>query len=140
MRCFYHQDREAIGVCKSCGKGLCPECAVDLGKGLACRGRCEADAQAVIQLINQNVRHMDVVERALQGRRSVLQQNSSTRYATGLFMGVAGAIFTIFGAADLARFAFPFALGIAFLVFSVYWMILARRFGKDKPPAEKPES
>jgi hypothetical protein len=140
MRCFYHHDQEAIGVCKSCGKGLCAECAVDLGKGLACRGHCEADAEAVIQLIGQNVRHMDVVERALQGRRSVLRQNSSTRYATGLFMAVAGAIFTIFGAANLERFAFSFALGFACLVFGVYWIILARRFGKDKPPEEKSRS
>jgi hypothetical protein len=140
MRCFYHQDREAVGGCKSCGKGLCPECAVDLGKGLACRGRCEADAQALIQLLEQNVRHMDVVERALQGRRSVLQQNTSTRYATGLFCAVAGAIFSIFGAADLERFAFVFVLGIAFLIFAVYWIILARRYEKDKPPEKKPES
>ena len=140
MRCFYHQDREAIGSCKSCGKGLCPECAVDLGKGLACRGRCEADAQAVIQLIEQNVRHMEVVERALQGRRSVLQQNTSTRYATGLFLAVAGAIFSIFGAADLENFAFAFALGIACLIFGIYWIILGRRFAKDKPPEEKPKS
>jgi len=138
MRCFYHQDREAVGVCKSCGKGLCPECAVDLGKGLACRGRCEADAQAVIQLIEQNVRHMDVVERALQGRRSVLQQSSSTRYATGLFLAVAGAIFTITGSVEELPFAF--ALGIAFLIFGVYWFILARRFAKDKPTEQKPES
>jgi hypothetical protein len=28
MRCFYHHDKEAVGSCKSCGKGLCPECAV----------------------------------------------------------------------------------------------------------------
>jgi hypothetical protein len=54
MRCFYHQDREAIGACKSCNKGLCAECAVDLGNGLACRGRCEADVQAVIRLVDQN--------------------------------------------------------------------------------------
>jgi len=138
MRCFYPQDREAVGACKSCNKGLCPECAVDLGKGLACRGRCEADVQAVIKLVDQNVRHMDVVERALQGRRSVLQQNSSTRYATGLFLAVAGAIFTITGMVEWLPFAL--ALGIACMLFGVYWINLARRFAKDKPPDGKPES
>ena len=55
MRCFYHHDKEAVGSCKVCGKALCPECIVDLGKGLACRGRCEADAKALIQLIERNV-------------------------------------------------------------------------------------
>ncbi len=55
MRCYYHKDKEAVGTCKSCGKGLCRDCAVDLGKGLACRGRCEPDAQAVIQLVDRNI-------------------------------------------------------------------------------------
>jgi len=55
MHCFYHQDREAVGMCKSCGKGLCGECAADLNKGLACRSRCEEDARAVIELIDRNI-------------------------------------------------------------------------------------
>ncbi|HCU25594.1 MAG TPA: hypothetical protein DF383_11315 [Deltaproteobacteria bacterium] len=37
MHCFHHQDHEAIGICKACGKGLCQECTVDLGHGLACK-------------------------------------------------------------------------------------------------------
>src|SRR4051794_41083631 len=55
MRCFYHQDKDAVGSCKSCGKGLCAECAVDLGKGLACRGRCEETARAIIELVDRNI-------------------------------------------------------------------------------------
>lgn len=55
MRCFYHQGTDAVGTCKSCGKGLCVECAVDLGKGLACRGRCEESARAIIQLVDRNI-------------------------------------------------------------------------------------
>ncbi len=27
MKCFYHEDREAVGSCQSCGKSLCRECA-----------------------------------------------------------------------------------------------------------------
>ncbi len=26
MKCFNHHDRDAFGVCKACGKGLCLEC------------------------------------------------------------------------------------------------------------------
>src|SRR5262249_52940930 len=55
MHCFYHQDKYAVGVCKSCGKGVCIECAVDLGKGLACRGRCEESVRAITQLIDRNI-------------------------------------------------------------------------------------
>ena len=55
MRCFYHQDKEAVGTCKSCRKGVCIDCAVDLGKGLACRSRCEDTARALIALIDRNI-------------------------------------------------------------------------------------
>ena len=27
MKCFNHEDREAVATCQSCGKGLCKECA-----------------------------------------------------------------------------------------------------------------
>ena len=26
MKCYNHHDRDAFGVCKACGKGLCLEC------------------------------------------------------------------------------------------------------------------
>jgi hypothetical protein len=138
MRCFYHQDREAVGACKSCGKGLCPECAADLGKGLACRGRCEADVQAVIKLVDQNVRCMGEVRSIMNRNRSVVKQARSTRFATGVLYSVVGAIFTVFGASDMERFTFAFALGIVLLVYGLF--LLTRPCAKDKPPEEKPES
>jgi hypothetical protein len=36
VNCFNHPDVPAIGFCKYCQKGLCKECAVDLGHGIAC--------------------------------------------------------------------------------------------------------
>ena len=27
MKCFYHEDRDAVATCQGCGKGLCKECA-----------------------------------------------------------------------------------------------------------------
>lgn len=56
MKCFYHQDHDAVGICKSCGKGLCTECAVDMEKGLACKERCEEDVKSLIRLIQNNIR------------------------------------------------------------------------------------
>ncbi len=26
MKCFNHHDRDAFGICKTCGKALCLEC------------------------------------------------------------------------------------------------------------------
>src|SRR5262249_49667793 len=53
MRCFNHLDQEAVGLCKSCGRGLCPNCAAEVEKALACRGRCESDVLDLLS-INRN--------------------------------------------------------------------------------------
>ena len=42
MQCFNHNSSPAAGVCKACQKGLCAECAVDVGMGIACKDSCEA--------------------------------------------------------------------------------------------------
>ena len=54
MRCAYHPDTEAIGICKNCCKGLCPACAADLGNGIACQARCESEVQAASQLMQKS--------------------------------------------------------------------------------------
>ena len=41
MNCFRHSPTAAVGICKTCFKAVCPECAVDVGNGLACKGECE---------------------------------------------------------------------------------------------------
>jgi len=41
MNCFNHPDVPAVGICKACQKGLCMECAVDLGHGIACKSHQE---------------------------------------------------------------------------------------------------
>ena len=61
MNCFYHRDIQAVGSCKSCQRGLCPECAVEYRQGLACRNRCEADVQQLIDLVQRNVKFAEAV-------------------------------------------------------------------------------
>ena len=56
MQCSYHPDRAAIGSCKSCGRDLCAECAVDLGGAYACRGTCESDVPAKIMAAESKAR------------------------------------------------------------------------------------
>jgi hypothetical protein len=52
VQCYYHQSAAAVGICRNCGRGLCPECAVDLVDGLACRDRCEAKVRSGIALVD----------------------------------------------------------------------------------------
>jgi hypothetical protein len=37
MNCFNHPDIPAVGICKYCQKGLCKDCAIDSGYGIACK-------------------------------------------------------------------------------------------------------
>jgi hypothetical protein len=113
MRCFYHQEKEAIGTCKSCGKGLCPDCAVDLGKGLACRGHCEEDAKAVIQLIDRNIKLTARTE-------NILQTGSRVRSSAAIFNFVIGIVFTAWGIIDFDRSKFLLVLGVCFLAYGLF--------------------
>ncbi len=41
MKCHRHRERDAVGVCIACGKGLCAEtCAQDSDPGLHCDEAC----------------------------------------------------------------------------------------------------
>lgn len=56
MKCFYHQESDAIGICKKCQKGLCSECATDLEHGIACKGKHEKEAGEIEALISRNIK------------------------------------------------------------------------------------
>ena len=56
MKCFYHQDAEAVGICKQCARGICKECAAERPCGLACRGIHEDQVDSTTKLIDRNVR------------------------------------------------------------------------------------
>ena len=53
MNCYEHRDRVAIGVCKSCGKGLCEECVEEVQNGLACKDKCVEE----VIMQNKDMKH-----------------------------------------------------------------------------------
>lgn len=52
MKCYVHQDTDAVGVCSSCGRGVCRVCALKL------RGKiyCKEDAARLFDVQNGAVR------------------------------------------------------------------------------------
>lgn len=40
MRCYNHPDKNAIAVCRSCGKAVCHQCAQETENAIACRQEC----------------------------------------------------------------------------------------------------
>ena len=37
MKCAYHLDRDAVGICNYCGKSICSDCSVAIGQESYCR-------------------------------------------------------------------------------------------------------
>ena len=54
MKCFNHEDRDAVGQCKHCYKALCKECIADTGVGLACKSEHEKEVEFLHSLIDNN--------------------------------------------------------------------------------------
>jgi hypothetical protein len=112
MRCFNHTDREAVGTCKCCNKGLCPECAVDLGYGLACKVH-EQRAEAL---------------EAMVSRASQVQTTAqSAKYVAPAFTAFMGILFTGYGLFLDRGPKLLLLLGLGFLGYSLVVLVANRR-------------
>ncbi|MSR57839.1 MAG: hypothetical protein EXS05_09210 [Planctomycetaceae bacterium] len=109
MNCFRHQSAVAVGVCRSCGKALCPHCAAEVENGLACRDSCEARVNLINRMIDANVRNLQVADShnrstgilvitfgALFLAISVVCYAQNEEFLT-MVLGTAGTLFLIFG-------------------------------------------
>ena len=120
MRCHTHREAEAVGVCKSCGKGLCPDCAVDLERGLACRGRCEADVRALIDLVDRSLAQLDRSAKLLGSARGIYR-------GLGGFLIVMALVFGGFHFVWDDGGGFLAIVAAAFLVFGVLLLVMTRK-------------
>jgi hypothetical protein len=121
MKCYRHHDRDAIGVCKSCNKGLCSDCAADIGNGIACKNSCEQAVRDLNEIISKS--------------KSVYQKNSSTYYRMAVIYGLIGLFFIIYSFINtfLASFLLPlcviFLIGAIFMFYS--GLVLNRKKESD---------
>lgn len=106
MRCFYHREVEAVGTCKSCGRGLCPDCAAEVGAGLACRSRCEGEVAALNRIIDQN--------------KTAYDKASGAYWRVALFYGAVGALFLFGGLTDWRGFGWVLIPAGAIFFFSAF--------------------
>lgn len=106
MRCFYHRDVEAVGACKSCGRGLCPECAHDVGNGLACLNRCEAEVESLNRIIARN--------------KTAYEKTKGAYARTALFYALVGALFLVGGLTDWRGFGWVLVPAAAIFFFSAW--------------------
>jgi hypothetical protein len=123
MKCFYNPEEDAIGTCKSCGRGLSLPFASEYPKGLACKNRCEADVESLIRLIDRNV--------AIQNpSRSLARTGPSNFYGACLFYLVAGAIFIWAGLRTQGGMNPGLFLGVAFIGFGLFTLYRGTRLAR----------
>jgi hypothetical protein len=134
MKCFY-SGAEAVGICKSCGRGLSLAWAREYPQGLACRNRCETDVQHWIEL-------GDLSAKVTRLSDTIVAQQNATAVVSALFCMIAGAGFIYF-----TGFAYGLSLtnfmGAAFILFGVYALIRAvarSRRGKKRAVASTQRS
>jgi hypothetical protein len=114
MKCFYDTTQDAVGTCKSCGKGLCADHVVDLGKGLACKNRCEEDVRSLIALIDSNVAMRATSQKLIlsSGRAGIIGS---------LFFLLMGTSFLVAGIVWWERRGlFPVSMGVIFIAWSLF--------------------
>jgi len=108
MHCFYHDSIDAIAVCKNCSRGLCRECATEFPNGIACKGRCENEVNAINQIINRN--------------KTSYKKTSAAYTRNALTYLMMGIVFGVWGAAEVG--ARPM-LGMPMLVLGVICLVAA---------------
>ena len=121
MNCFYHPEAAAVGVCKSCYRGLCRECAVEFPRGLACRGRCEEDVQQVIELVQRNVKFTKSLAKNAPGTRIVM-------LVIGAFILLFGVLFVWASLLNEHPVWILLSLGVLITSYGLFMVIRAYRF------------
>lgn len=106
MQCFNCSNLAAVGTCKVCNKGLCRNCAQDLGYGLACKGEHEQRAAQIEALTDRSLKVM-----------SATQKNVHIAPLFHLFMG---AVFLIYGlSSNNGASNMLSVMGTGFIVFGI---------------------
>jgi len=120
MKCFYHPESDAVGICKACQKGLCPECAVDVGNGLACKEKCEDEVRAINEFAEKN--------------KTLYQKAAGANYRNAVLYGLSAALFLVpglfFVGKNNAVSGLLIIMGIFFFLGSLFSYISGRKLSQ----------
>ncbi|MGN6152761.1 MAG: hypothetical protein ACTHOH_12265 [Lysobacteraceae bacterium] len=115
MKCFRHQDLDAVGICRGCGKGVCAaHCVQDLGTGLACSDACRSRVEGI-----------EALNRKTAASYGTMARNV---WIAPLFFGAMGGVFLFTGLRDWPDpLNFVSVLGGLFLLFALVTFLRNRR-------------
>lgn len=83
MKCFNHPETDGVAVCKSCGRAICHDCCAEVGTGIACKSRCEADVEDLNTIIKRG--------------KSAYQKTGGAYRRNGIAMLILGIVFFAIG-------------------------------------------
>ena len=127
MECFYHEGRPAVGSCRSCLKGLCRTCLVDLGRGLACANRCEQAVRDLVATLDLSVRTRNVSGGMLNAARNLWLGIAVIALLVGVFVTVWGLTLPAFREVSF--------LGVAFLALGLLTLRVAHKVRSSEAPS-----
>lgn len=118
MKCFSHSDVDAVGVCKSCGKGVCHSCARVESNGVVCSDAC-AQSWMDMFTLQENTRQ-------IQKRFQKSGASMKTPIATGAIGGILAAMGLAFIVTGDAKGQPLVIMGSGLLAISVVLAVLRR--------------
>jgi hypothetical protein len=116
MKCYNHPENDAIGICKNCNKGLCKECLTEVENGIACTSTCIDEVKLINSLINRNKQSYKVT--------------SGAHYKNAYLFGGIGIVMIFYGIITESLTGFLVAMGIIFLIGSIFSIISANKYKK----------
>lgn len=118
MKCYAHADRDAVGTCRHCCKGVCAACAKDSGYGLVCSPSCEQEVQNLRGITEKN--------------RKMLPIAAKTHLRNAIWLMLMAAIFIVFGLIQRegGYALFLLALGTVILLGAGFSALNSRRLKK----------
>jgi len=118
MKCFNHQENDAVGLCKNCSKGLCKECAKEVHNSIACSMTCIEELKQIDSIIKRN-------------KQSYKTTSSSLLRSAFMYLGF-GLVFIIYGLISKGLMGFLSILGILFIIGGIFNIISAKKYRKEQ--------
>ena len=116
MKCYNHNEIDAVGICKNCNKGLCTSCNTELTNGIACTSTC-------IEEVNQiNL----LIQKSKVSHKTAIGVYMRSAYVTFTF----GIIFLFYGIFTETASSFLLSLGIIFIIASIFSFVSAKKYKK----------
>jgi hypothetical protein len=100
MECFNHTGIPGVGICKSCGKALCPDCITELENGIACKGSCEDRVRMINSIIDANFQTMNAARHQMK-----------TTGISGVIVGIGFIVFAVFAYKEMPDSFLSYFLG-----------------------------